>query len=216
LQGFAPLKTDDLTDFPTPEPSRNIRRRGLRHALEDAMTRTTTLFLTAAAVALVGGLGWSYAAEEPDLITVAKQLSHQWIDAYNKRDAATLASLYINDAIVTAEGQPGLRKFFEQNLKRSAVTNLQVTRSDLTDVRAEVVFGRGIWSGDVQNGGEVTHVTGTYLAIGTKGKDGEWKFLGVDWNLTPLPIAAPATPAAQTAGSGTDEQPHSGTSVPAK
>jgi ketosteroid isomerase-like protein len=182
------------------------------------MRRTAELCVTAAAFTLVGALGWSYAAAESELITVAKQLSHKWVEAYNKRDTATLASLYIEDAIVTPEGQPDIRKFFDEKMKRSAVDNLQVTRSDLTEVRTEVVFGRGTWSGDVpaQKGGEVTHVSGTYLAIGTKGRDGEWKFLSVDWNWDPLPIAPQAPAVARTAGSGTDEQPHAGTSTPNK
>jgi ketosteroid isomerase-like protein len=173
------------------------------------MRSTTTLVATATAIAL-GALGWSYAAAEDELITIAKQLQHQWVEAYNNRDSATLASMYIEDAIVTPEGQPDLQKFFAEKLKQSALDNLQLTRSDLTRVGTEVVIGRGTWSGEVKKGGKVPHATGTYLVIAAKRSDGQWKLLSFAWNWDPLPIAPLAT------GSGTDEQPHAGTSTPNK
>ena len=152
------------------------------------MRSTTTL--VAAAIAIVGGLGWTYAATDDGPIANANQLRQNWIDAYNKRDAATLASLYVINAIVTPEGQPDLQTFFDEGMKQSALDNLQIRRSDLTLI-GEVVVGRGSWSADVpaQKGAEVKHVTGTYLAIATKLVGAPWKFLSVDWNWDALPTA---------------------------
>jgi ketosteroid isomerase-like protein len=181
------------------------------------MRRTQALIATVAAVVL-GGLGWTYAATDDGPIAVANRLSHNWVDAYNKRDTATLASLYVNNAVVTPEGQPNIQKLFDQNMKRFALDNLQVTRSDITMVHAEIAIGRGTWSGEVtgHTGGEVVPVTGTYLAIGIKATDGEWKFLGVDWSLVPLPVPPEAMAAARTAGSDSSSEPNAGTSMPSK
>jgi ketosteroid isomerase-like protein len=170
-----------------------------------AMRRTTTLVAAAAAIAFIGGLG--YAATDEPVIAVAKRLSHDWVDAYNKRDTATLASLYFNDAVVTPDGQPDIQKLFDEKMKQTALNNLKVERSDLTEVRTQVVIGRGSWTGNAQKGGQAAPVTGSYIAIAAKGPDGQWKFLAVDWNLDPLPPVAPA---------GREAMPSVGTSTPDK
>jgi uncharacterized protein (TIGR02246 family) len=186
------------------------------------------MFATATAVAFISWFAPSPAAAVDEPLAIANQLVQKWVDAYNRRDAAALDSLYASNAILMPmgkaqpiKGEPDIRKFIDEAVKRPALDDLKITRSELILVGPRTAVEAGTWSADApaQNGAEVVHMMGTYLTVSTQEHDGQWKVIANTWNTMPLPTAQQATAATPQAGPGTDASgtltsPQAGTSTP--
>ena len=82
-----------------------------------------------------------------------QKLAEQWMDAYNKKDAATIAKMYTDDAVVsfdqwTAAGraafQAALNKEFPADTKFTAITVDQSQRV------GDLNIARGTWAADAE------------------------------------------------------------------
>jgi uncharacterized protein (TIGR02246 family) len=179
------------------------------------MRRKVMVRATAAAIALVGALASPIATADdaPTQPTAAfHEIIQSLVDAENRNDAAAMAALFTEDAILLPpggeqpiQGREFIRKFLDDYAKHK-MNNHKVTPTVLMLGGPRTMIDTGTWSGDVpaQNGGQATHVTGTYLAVGIL-VDGQWKLWADSWQ---------AKPATDVSGSSTP--PQTGTSTPNK
>jgi hypothetical protein len=159
------------------------------------MRRKVMVRATAAAIALVGALASPIATADdaPTQPTAAfHEIIQSLVDAENRNDAAAMAALFTEDAILLPpggeqpiQGREFIRKFLDDYAKHK-MNNHKVTPTVL------------------MLGGPRTHVTGTYLAVGIL-VDGQWKLWADSWQ---------AKPATDVSGSSTP--PQTGTSTPNK
>ena len=182
---------------------------------EDTMRRKVTLHATVAAIALIGVLASpvAAAADEPTEPTATfHEIIKNLVDAENKGDAAAMAELFTDDAILLPpgggepiQGREFIRKFLDDYAKHK-MNNHKITPTVLMLGGPRTMIDAGTWSGDVprQNGGQATHVTGTYLAVGIL-IDGQWKLWANSWQAK-----------APTDVSGSSTPPQAGTSTPNK
>ena len=99
-----------------------------------------------------------------------QKLAEQWMDAYNKKDAATIAKMYTDDAVVsfdqwTAAGraafQDALNKEFPADTKFTAITVDQSQRV------GDLNIARGTWAADAKGpDGKPTPVKGHWVTVG--------------------------------------------------
>jgi uncharacterized protein (TIGR02246 family) len=179
------------------------------------MRRKVTLRAAVAAIALVGALASpiATAGDEPTQPVAAfHDIIQSLVDAENRNDAAAMAALFTEDAILLPpggeepiQGREFIRKFLDDYAKHK-MDNHKITPTVLMLGGPRTMIDAGTWSGDVpaQNGGQATHVTGTYLAVGIL-VDGQWKLWANSWQ---------AKPAADASGSSTP--PQAGASTPNK
>jgi uncharacterized protein (TIGR02246 family) len=129
-----------------------------------------------------------------DAKTIAQRVDDQWIEAYNKKDAAALTALYTADAVLLPQGtdQPiigenNIRKFYDEFVKQKLDNmTLPVVEANMLDQKS--LYQGGTWAADV--GGQ--HVTGTYMSVIVQ--DGSnWKYRADTWNMMPPPAAASPT-----------------------
>jgi uncharacterized protein (TIGR02246 family) len=151
-----------------------------------------------------------------DAVSLSQQMNEQWRAAYNKGDAAALAAMYTDDAVMMPQGvaQPivgreGIRKFLDGWLKQRLDNGaLPVTEAKMLDDKT--LFTAGAWSGEIPATATApkTKVGGTYLTIAVR--DGtQWRLRADTWNMMPPPAAQPATAAATaTTGSGSTTPEH--------
>jgi uncharacterized protein (TIGR02246 family) len=180
---------------------------------ENTMKRALALFATAAAIGLVSGLVSPPAAvgDEPKPPTEAfHEIVQNLIDAENNEDAAAMTALFAENAILLPpggeapiEGTDNIRSFLN-NYAKHKMNNHKITPTILMLGGPESMIDAGTWSGDVpaQNGGQATHVTGTYLAVGIL-VDGQWKLWADSWQVKP-----------PTDVSGSSTPPQAGTTTP--
>ena len=140
-----------------------------------------------AALALVYGFSSSPTAALDPHLEITNRLVEQWVDAYNRKDAAALDALYSSNAMLLPRGHPGpvvgepaIREYFNDLMKQLPVPNYKITRSELVVVGPKAMVQCGTWSSDT------LHMTGDYLAVIAE-EDGEWKFIATTWNEAPEP-----------------------------
>jgi uncharacterized protein (TIGR02246 family) len=179
------------------------------------MKRAAAWFATAAAIALVSGLASPPPAvgDAPKLPTETfHQIVQNLIDAENHEDAAAMTALFADDAILLPPGGEGpiqgtdnIRRFLNDYAKHK-MDNHKITPTMLMLGGPRSMIDSGTWSGDVpaQNGGQATHVTGTYLAVGIL-VDGKWKLWADAWQVK-----------SPTDASGSSTPPQVGSSMPSK
>jgi uncharacterized protein (TIGR02246 family) len=133
-----------------------------------------------------------------DAKTIAQRVDDQWIEAYNKKDAAALTALYTADAVLLPQGvdQPiigesNIRKFMDEMVKQKLENMvLPVAEANMLDPKS--LYQAGTWAADVAG----QHVTGTYMSVIVQ--DGSnWKYRADTWNMMP--------PQAETTGSTTNK-----------
>jgi uncharacterized protein (TIGR02246 family) len=100
-----------------------------------------------------------------------QKLAEQWMDAYNKKDAATIANMYTDDAVVsyspwTVSGraalQDALGKEFSADTKFTAITVDQSQRI------GDLNIARGIWAADAKGpDNQVMPVSGHWVNVST-------------------------------------------------
>jgi uncharacterized protein (TIGR02246 family) len=99
-----------------------------------------------------------------------QKLAEQWMDAYNKKDAATIAKMYTDDAVVSfdqwtasgrAEFQDALNKEFPADTKFTAITVDQSRRV------GDLNIARGTWAADAKGpDGKPIPVNGHWVTVG--------------------------------------------------
>jgi uncharacterized protein (TIGR02246 family) len=99
-----------------------------------------------------------------------QNLAAQWMDAYNKKDAATISKMYTDDALVsfdqwTASGRAALQdaftKEFAADVKFTAITVDQSQRI------GDLNIARGTWAADAKGpDGKTIPVNGHWLTVG--------------------------------------------------
>src|SRR5690242_8652773 len=157
----------------------------------EAHTMKTTLTAIALAIAVVAP-----AVAADDAMSIAKQLSQNYIQATNKGDAADLTSLYAKDAILLPQGvaepivgEANIRKFFDGDVAGPKPDKFTLTVAEATMIDSKTMFVAGTWGGEVpgQNGGASTHIGGTWLTVDVlEGR--AWKIRAATRNLLPSPF----------------------------
>jgi uncharacterized protein (TIGR02246 family) len=99
-----------------------------------------------------------------------QKLAAQWMDAYNNKDAAAIAKMYTDDAVVSfaqwttssrAALQEALDKEFAAGVKFTAIT------VDKSQPVGDVNIARGTWSADAKGpDGKTIPINGHWLSVG--------------------------------------------------
>ena len=182
--------------------------------------KALAIVMASVALGAIYGSGSSPAAELDEHVVIANRLAEQWVDAYNKKDAASLDGLYSSDAMLLpmghpqpVMGEPDVRHYFDEQLKRPPLSNFKFTRRELLVVGPKAMVTGGTWSAEApsQTGGAAEERQGTYLAVIAQQDNGEWKLIATTWNIVPLATQLPAAAAAPG-----PPEPQSGTSAPSK
>ena len=128
-----------------------------------------------------------------------KAVSIDWKNAYNAGDAAAVAALYAEDAVLSAPGAPAVRgnasisEYFVKKVAEFSAAGLTVADDPMGDVVASCDLA---WQWQTY---KVTDKSGAVVDAGKlvtlfQRKDGKWMIVGDTWN-------SDATP-----GKGTDEK----------
>jgi uncharacterized protein (TIGR02246 family) len=99
-----------------------------------------------------------------------QNLAGQWMDAYNKKDAATIAKMYTDDAVVsfdqwTASGRAALQDAFDKEF--TADTKFTAITVDQSQRIGDLMYARGTWGADAKGpDGKTMAVNGHWLTVG--------------------------------------------------
>jgi ketosteroid isomerase-like protein len=92
------------------------------------------------------------------------------MDAYNKKDAATIAKMYTDDAVVsfdqwTASGRAALQDAFDKEFP--ADTKFTAITVDQSQRIGDLMYARGTWGADAKGpDGKTMAVNGHWLTVG--------------------------------------------------
>jgi uncharacterized protein (TIGR02246 family) len=165
------------------------------------MNRLTNLAgITVAMLALTGATHAFAQAKGGDEAAIRAQTT-SWEKAYNAGDAAAVAALYADDAILLPPGAPAARgkaailAFFTKDIAGSKAAGAVMVLNPKTDVGVSGNMGweSGTYTATVK--GAVVE-TGKFLSVSRK-KDGKWLYIRDTWNADAAP--APAAPPAAAA-----------------
>lgn len=121
---------------------------------------------------------------------IAQELNDRFAKAMVSGDAAAVAALYTENAELhmgkeVHKGRDAIKASTEQMLKATPVRSATVT-STAAHRLGNTITDTGTWSFQLEDKGKLTTVTGTYVQMLWRGKDGQWR-LHRDW-----PFYAPA------------------------
>jgi uncharacterized protein (TIGR02246 family) len=141
--------------------------------------------------------GTTLAADAPKASGV-KSLDAAWTKAILAGDAAALAALYADDAVLVMPGSPAvtggkaIAESFAALVKDTKVTEFVLTDSHyLTGGHLAAGWGRYKMTMVPKAGGAPTTETGTYCGVAVE-KDGVWKYVSDNASADPAPPAAAA------------------------
>ena len=137
--------------------------------------------------------GASVAATPADVEAV----SVAWKNAYNGGDAASVAALYTDDAVLSAPGEPAVRgrvaisDYFVAKVAQFRDSGLTVVDAPLGDVK---MSGDLAWQWQTY---KVTNASGAVVDSGKlvtlfERKDGKWLIAGDTWNSDGTAVATPS------------------------
>lgn len=122
-----------------------------------------------------------------------------WETNFNSGNAAGLAALYHDDAIVSPPGSPPLRshaalqEYFTKDMAANAGVVFDIAPPTDRAISGDIAWETGTWTAKDQSG--ATLDTGKYLTAYRK-RDGTWLMSADMWNSDRAPAPAPAeTPA---------------------
>ena len=113
-----------------------------------------------------------------------------FMTAFNDGDAASVAKLYTEDAVllppgaVRLDGRQAIEQFW-QGAMDAGITNLVLETVEM-EVVGETSYEVGVLSLDVPGeNGDLNTVSGKYIVIWQYGEDGEWRLHRDIWNVDP-------------------------------
>ncbi len=146
----------------------------------------------AALISLLGLLACSAPQPQMDMAQVRKaieEMDAKFSGAFNAGDAATLAAMYTEDAIVMppnherVQGTSAIQEVFS-GFMSMGVTNLTLTADDVM-AAGDLVLETGNYSISLPGG---VQDSGKFLVVWKKAADGSWKLYRDIWNSSlPLP-----------------------------
>ena len=158
------------------------------------MKRTGIVVLFVCAALAAGTLTAADAAPKHGLMTVESA----WVKAMLAGDAAAVAALYADDAVLVLPGTPAINgktailEAYAGWLKDVKVTDAVLMDSHYRSAgRVSAGWGRFKVTTAPKAGGAATTETGTWCAVATQQKDGAWKYVA-DHAADDPPPPAPA------------------------
>jgi len=123
-------------------------------------------------------------------------VSLAWKNAYNGGDAASVAALYTDDAVLSAPGEPAVRgkgaisDYFAGKVAQFRESGFTVVDAPLGEVK---MSGDLAWQWQTY---KVTNASGTVVDSGKlvtlfERKDGKWLIAGDTWNSDGTAVAVP-------------------------
>jgi ketosteroid isomerase-like protein len=111
----------------------------------------------------------------------------EWMDAYNKKDATTVAKLYSADAVLSSPGWTAAgRAAIEDGLKKdmaagvfSRVTSITVDQSHRV---GDLIYAMGAWTAEMNQGGKDVAVGGHWLSV-SQYHDGQYSMMMHNINM---------------------------------
>ena len=129
-----------------------------------------------------------------------KAVSIAWKNAYNGGNAAAVAALYAEDAVLSAAGTPLVRggaaisDYFVKKIAEFSAAGLTVADDPMGDVAASCDLAWQWETYTVTNKSGVVVDAGKLLTLFQR-KNGKWKIVGDTWNSDTLAAARAAPPA---------------------
>jgi ketosteroid isomerase-like protein len=122
-----------------------------------------TLLACAGVLALMSAAHAQTTDEKQD----AQKAAQTWMDAFNKKDFATVANMYSYNGVYsnpwwTSVGPQAIEKAFKDEKRQMTVTAIKVDRADRL---ADVEWWYGSWSGIVKEAGKDIVMTGHWSNI---------------------------------------------------
>ena len=159
------------------------------------------LWFAAVLVALAGVTHAAAPGKGADEAAIRAQTT-SWAKAYNAGDAAAVAALYADDAILMPPGAPGasgraaIQAFIAKDIAGSKAAGVVFNVNPKTDVGVSGNLGweSGTYTATIK--GAVVEAC-KFLSVSRK-KDGKWLYIRDTWNAD-APPAPPSPPAASSA-----------------
>lgn len=152
-----------------------------------ALTLIPCLGLTACAQQA----GQQEAVDMEALIAAMADIEAAWKQAYERGDAAALASLYAEDAIYLApymdavRGRSAIEARLAETMGRMSARQVTIQRSD-AGAAGDLAYGIGTFTLEMRMAGarEPVNDNGKYITIAKRGADGSWKIYAHIWNTS--------------------------------
>lgn len=101
-----------------------------------------------------------------------QKLAVTWMDAYNKKDATTIAKMYTNDAVFsnpgwTASGRAAIEDSFNKEIAAGIFTSMTSITVDQSERVGDLNYSRGSWTAGMRGpDGKDVPVNGHWLIVG--------------------------------------------------
>jgi ketosteroid isomerase-like protein len=111
----------------------------------------------------------------------------EWMDAYNKKDAAAVANLYSADAVVssprwTVTGRAAIEDGLKKDMAAGAFTRITSITADQSHRVGDLVYAMGAWTAEVNQGGKDVAVNGHWLSV-SQYHDGKYSMMMHNMNI---------------------------------
>ena len=149
------------------------------------MKHTSRLVLVTPLISALVGIAHAGSAKDAILAAEAK-----YVQAYNAKDAATLALIYSEDAAVLptndfrVDGRAAIRKLFQGGIDLG-ITALTLNAQEVQE-SGDWAYAVGVYTAKYPNKKrKMINVVGKYVEIWKKGADGQWYLHRDIWNDNP-------------------------------
>ncbi len=135
--------------------------------------------------------GQQEAVDMEALITAMADIEAAWKQAYERGDAAALASLYAEDAIYLApymdaiRGRSAIEARVAETVGMMSERRITIARTD-AGAAGDLAYGIGTYTLEMRmaNAREPMSDTGKYVTIAKLGADGSWQIYAHIWNTS--------------------------------
>lgn len=121
------------------------------------------------------------------------EMHDQYAAAFNAADAAGLAELYAEDAVVMsptadpAEGRAAIEQLFADGFQQMSYSGLAIESREVQQIGDAVVDAGAYQATARPAGGEAMPIGGDYLSLVEQGDDGQWRIVRHIWNQDAAP-----------------------------
>ena len=158
------------------------------------MVRFKNLSWLAASLVIVMGFAHATVAVAGEDEAAIRQMTTDWGKAYNGGDAAAVAALYEEDALLMPPGHPGVKgraailEFFKGDIAASQEAKVVFVLNPETDVgiSGDIGWETGTYAATIDG---VVVETGKFMSVNRK-KDGKWRYVRDTWNSDAPPAPA--------------------------